>query len=83
MLGAWFSNGFPYVEPFLFAMLLPYTRKNEYKLLKNGMYFAISINGLCLIAVTLSTILVFCPMAVERKYSMFEVARTVDMMEVI
>jgi spore germination protein KB len=83
LLGAYFSYGFPYVELFLFAMLLPYTHQGEYKQLKRGMFAALLLNGFCLIAVTLCTILVFGPMAGERKYSMFEVARTIDMMEVI
>jgi spore germination protein KB len=83
VLGAYFSYGFPYVEVMVFAMLLQYVRTTEYAMLRKSAYFVVLFNGLCLIAVTLSTILVFGPMAGERKYSMFEVARTVDMMEVI
>lgn len=83
LLGAYFSYGFPYVELVLMAMLLPYVRKEDRPHVKKGMYFALFLNGFFLIAVTLSTILVFGPMAGERKYSMFEVARIIDLLEVI
>ncbi|WP_254780987.1 GerAB/ArcD/ProY family transporter [Alteribacillus bidgolensis] len=36
-----------------------------------------------MIAVTLSTIMVFGPIAGERAYSMFEVARTIELYEII
>ncbi|WP_373232712.1 endospore germination permease [Cohnella sp.] len=85
ILGAYFSYGFPYVEIVLMAMLLPYVRreKQSNQNLSKGMYAALFVNGFFLIAVTLSTIMVFGPMAGERLYSMFEVARTVDLLEVI
>lgn len=83
ILGTYFSYGFPYVEIVLMAMLLPYVRKEKLANLSKGMYVALLINGFFLIAVTLSTILVFGPMGGERLYSMFEVARTVDLLEVI
>lgn len=83
LLGAYFSYGFPYVELVLMAMVLPYVRKEGQTNVKKGMYLALLVNGFCLIAVTLCTILVFGPMAGERKYSMFEVARIIDLLEVI
>jgi spore germination protein KB len=83
LLGAYYSYGIPYVGIIPFSMLLPYVRQDQQKLLHIGMYTALLLNGLCLISATLSTILVFGPMAGERKYSMFEVARTVDLLEVI
>lgn len=83
LLGAYFSYGFPYAEVMVFAMLLKYVHTSEYAHLRKSAYFVVLFNGFCLIAVTLSTILVFGPMAGERKYSMFEVARTVDLMEVV
>lgn len=83
ILGAYFSYGFPYVEIVLMAMILPYVRKEKLSNLSKGMHWALLINGFFLIVVTLSTILVFGPMAGDRLYSMFEVARTVDLLEVI
>ncbi|OXM83842.1 GerAB/ArcD/ProY family transporter [Paenibacillus rigui] len=83
LLGAYFAYGFPYVELFLFSMLLPYVNSDEQSMLSKGMYAALLLNGFCLLCVTLTTILTFGPMAAERKYSMFEVAQTVDMMGVI
>lgn len=83
LLGAYFSYGFPFVELVLMSMLLPYVRKEGQTYLKKGMFLALLISGLFLIAVTIATILVFGPMAGERKYSMFEVARIIDLLEVI
>lgn len=83
VLGAYLSYGFPYVEIVLMAMLLPFARREKPANLSKGMYVALLVNGFFLIAVTLCTILVFGPMAGERLYSMFEVARIVDLLEVI
>ncbi len=82
-LGAYFAYGFPYAELVLMAMLLPYVRKEKQGHLHKVMYLALLVNGLFLVAVTLSTILVFGPMSDERRYSMFEVARTVDLLVVV
>ncbi|WP_027085123.1 GerAB/ArcD/ProY family transporter [Cohnella panacarvi] len=82
-LGTYFAYGFPYAELVLIAMLLPYVRKKKQGHLHRGMYLALLVNGLFLIAVTLSTIMVFGPMSEELSYSMFEVARTVDMLVVL
>lgn len=82
-LGTYFAYGFPYAELVLIAMLLPYVRKEKQGHLHKGMYLALLVNGFFLIAVTLSTIMVFGPMSGERRYSMFEVARTVDLLVVI
>jgi spore germination protein KB len=81
LLGAYFSYGFPFSEVIIFSMLLPYVRREEHHLLKKGMFLALLVNGFYLIAVTLSTIMTFGPLAGERAYSMFEVARTIDLYE--
>ncbi|WP_248928239.1 GerAB/ArcD/ProY family transporter [Paenibacillus hamazuiensis] len=83
ILGAYFSYGFPYVELVLMAMLFPYVRREGRPHLARGMFLALYMNAFFLIAVTLCTILVFGPLAGERKYSMFEVARIIDLLEVI
>ncbi len=83
LLGTYFSYGFPYVELGIMTMLLPYVRKEKQRNLSKGMFWALCINGFFLLAVTLSTIMVLGPMAGDRLYSMFEVARTVDLLEVI
>jgi spore germination protein KB len=83
LLGAYFSYGFPYVELILFSMLLPYARRDENRLLKKDMFLALFLNGFFLIAVTISTIMTFGPMAGERVYSMFQVAKTIELYEVI
>ncbi|MBW5445323.1 GerAB/ArcD/ProY family transporter [Cohnella sp. CFH 77786] len=83
LLGAYFSYGFPYAELVLMSMVFPHIRKNERIKIARPLFLALFLNAFYLIAVTLSTILVFGPMAAERMYSMFEVARTVDLLEVI
>ncbi|MGG1516460.1 endospore germination permease [Paenibacillus oryzisoli] len=83
LLGGYFAYGFPYTELILMSMLLPYVRSDERSLVGKRMYISLLLNGFFLLAVTLCTILVFGPMAGERKYSMFEVARIINMLEVI
>jgi spore germination protein KB len=81
LLGGYFSYGFPYVEIFLFSMLLPFVSTNQNKPLKRGLFLALSINALSLITVTLCTIMTYGPIAGERKYSMFQLARTIEFYE--
>ncbi len=83
LLGTYFYFGVPITELVLFSMLLPYVRREENHLLKKSMFTALLINVFFLTAVTLSTILVFGPIAGERAYSMFEVARTIELYEII
>lgn len=83
LLGAYSTFGFPYAEIFLFTMLFPFVRKDQSKILPRKMYLALGLNIMVLIATTVCTILVFGPMAGERKYSMFEVARTIEVQEII
>lgn len=79
--GVYFSFGFPYVEIVLFTMILPYVPTFSKKF---GRRFTSAIlwNAVCLIAATVVTIFVFGPIAGERKYSLFEVARTIDIADV-
>jgi len=83
LLGAYTTYGFPYAELFLFVMIIPYVRADQRKRVPAAMFRAITLNIAILIAVTMCTILVFGPMAGERKYSMFEVARTIEVQEIL
>jgi spore germination protein KB len=82
LLGAYFSYGFPYVELVLFAMILPFAHKEQIKKLNKGMFLALIFNGFCLICVTISSIMLFGPIAGLQKYSMYELARTIEILEV-
>ena len=83
LLGAYTTYGFPYAELFLFGMLIPYVRTDDRKRIPAAMYRALALNIAILIVVTTCTILVFGPMAGDRKYSMFEVARTIEVQEIV
>jgi spore germination protein KB len=83
LLGTYFYFGVPITELILFAMLLPYVRRKENQLLKKGMFLALFVNHIFIIIVTISTIMIFGPVAGEMPYSMFAVARTIEMYEVI
>ncbi|WP_217592498.1 GerAB/ArcD/ProY family transporter [Cohnella sp. GbtcB17] len=80
--GIYFIYGFPYGELALFCMLLPYVRFGDKDRIGAKMTLAVALNAASLLAVTLATVLVFGPIAGERKYSMFEVARTVYVTEI-
>ncbi|GIO41597.1 germination protein GerKB [Paenibacillus apis] len=80
--GAYLSYGFTHAEPVLLALLLPFVRRPARGLPKKlTVTFVIAL--VTLIAVTISTILVFGPLAGERKYSMVEVARVINVQPII
>jgi spore germination protein KB len=80
--GIYFIYGFPYGEIVLFTMIIPYVRLKAGDRAGRKMAFAILLNAVFLILVTVATILTFGPIAGERKYSMFEVARTIEITEI-
>lgn len=82
LLGSYLSYGFPFSEMIVFTMILPHVRKDEYPSLKKGLILALIINAFFLILTVLSTIMVFGPLASDRVYSMFEVARTIELYKV-
>ncbi|MBM7564335.1 GerAB/ArcD/ProY family transporter [Paenibacillus sacheonensis] len=79
--GVYTTYGFPYCEVVLFSMILCYVKafgkRFEFKALQ-----AVLANALSLSGATVVTILVFGPIAGDRKYSLFEVARTVNIIDV-
>jgi len=80
--GIYFIYGFPYGELVLFCMILPYVRARAKERMGSKMALAVMLNAASLIVVTMATVLTFGPIAGERKYSMFEVARTVYITEI-
>jgi spore germination protein (amino acid permease) len=81
--GAFFSYGFPYAEVFLFGMLMPFVRKQKSGPLGRvmGVSLLLSIVTLCLSVVC--TIMLFGPLAPVKKYSLYEVARMIEVQEII
>ncbi|MEK3882649.1 endospore germination permease [Paenibacillus sp. PL2-23] len=81
--GAFFSYGFPYAELFLFAMLLQFVHKTANSELKRKMILALLLNITTLCVSIVCTIMLFGPLAGIKKYSLYELARTVEVQEII
>nr|WP_277345881.1 GerAB/ArcD/ProY family transporter [Paenibacillus sp. HB172176] len=81
--GAVFTFGFPFVEIFLFGMLLQYVNVGERKLIPKSMIIALAASLLTLLLSTISGILVFGDYAADKPYSLFAVARIVEFQEII
>lgn len=81
--GTYLSLGFPYLELVVFAMILPFCRKEKGNLLSKLMVSALVVNIISLLTVTICSIMVLGPLTGMRKYSVFAVARMVDVAEII
>ncbi|MBY9077936.1 endospore germination permease [Paenibacillus sp. HN-1] len=81
--GAYFTAGFPYGEIFLFSMLTPYVRKEDRARFEHGMLYAILANGICFILVTVCAIMVLGPVCGTVKYTLFQIARLIDIQDII
>ncbi|TNJ63147.1 spore gernimation protein [Paenibacillus hemerocallicola] len=81
--GAFFTYGFPYAECFLFVMLLPFVRENSTGEVKRSMNAALILNIFTLCISTVCTIMIFGPLAGVKKYSLYEIARTIEVQEII
>jgi len=80
--GIYFTFGFPYGEIVLFSMILPYVKRKPNDRTGRKMALALLLSSASLLIVTLITLMTFGPLAGERKYSMFEVARTIEVTEI-
>lgn len=74
---------FPYGELILFGMLLPFVKKEKEDHLNKLMFSALFINTLTLLAVVICTIMAFGPVAGERIYSLFQMARLINVGDII
>jgi spore germination protein KB len=83
--GAYFSFGFPFAESVLFAMLLPFAKKNPGKKysLNRWMFIALLLNTLILILSVICVIFVAGPVSGDVKYSLYMVARLIDFQDII
>ncbi len=81
--GAYYTFGFPFVEIFLFGMLLPFTVRKKRRLLPKHMLISLGISTILLCTVTLCSIMVFGAYAAENPYLLFSIARLVEFQEII
>lgn len=83
--GAYFTFGFPFSETSLFAMLLPFVKKNPGQKNKlNGlMHLALLLNIIILILSVICVIFVFGSVVGDIKYSLYMVARQIDFQDII
>lgn len=80
--GAYITYGFPYAELILFSMVLPFVRKDQEPLGK-FMFASLLISGLSLTMVIVCTIMALGPMAGNIKFSLFTLARLIELAEII
>lgn len=80
--GAYIAWGFPYAEIVVFSMLLPFVRKEQESLGK-AMYAAPIFNGFALSSVIVLTIMALGPMSANVKFSVFVLARLIEVREII
>ncbi|MBD2872357.1 GerAB/ArcD/ProY family transporter [Paenibacillus arenilitoris] len=81
--GAYFTFGFPYVEVFLFAMLLPFVKKESSGKLPKTMMAVLVFNIFTLCLSAICSIMIFGPFAGERTYVLFSLARVVEFQEIV
>ena len=75
--GIYFSFGFPFGELFLFSAILPFVRKESRQHAGKWMYAMTALCGILLIVVILITVMTHGPMAGDRKFSLYAVARLI------
>ncbi|CAM4380754.1 spore germination protein KB [Paenibacillus endophyticus] len=81
--GAYFTFGFPYVEVFLFAMLLPFVNNRSASKLPKTMVIALGINIIVLCISTVCSIMIFGSFAGEMTYVLFSLARVVEFEDIV
>ncbi|NOU90598.1 GerAB/ArcD/ProY family transporter [Paenibacillus sp. LMG 31460] len=80
--GAYIAWGFPYAEMILFSMVLPFARPDQEPLGK-FMFVVLLISGISLTLVIVCTIMALGPLAANIKFSLFTLARMIELAEVI
>lgn len=80
--GTYIAWGFPYAELILFSMVLPFVRKDQEPLGK-FMFVVLLISGISLTLVIVCTIMAIGPLAGNVKFSLFTLARMIQLAEVI
>ncbi|KMM39256.1 GerAB/ArcD/ProY family transporter [Guptibacillus hwajinpoensis] len=81
--GAYVGFGFPYMDVMYFAMILPYLQHNCDKPFKRWMYVGLLINGFILATTIVACIMILGPMAMVEKFPIFQLARMIEIGEII
>jgi spore germination protein KB len=81
--GTYFSPGFPFAELFMFAVILPFVRKESRRRAGKWMYRMTAFSGLVLLVVTVLTVITLGPLADARKFSLYAVARLLKIGDVL
>jgi spore germination protein KB len=76
--GVYFSFGFPFGELYLFSALYPFVRKESRPRVGKWMYVMTAVSGFFLLNVVLMTIMTLGPLAADRKFSLYSVARLIQ-----
>ena len=81
--GTYMAIGFPYGEVITFSFLLPFVHKEKRNLLKINMFSALFFHGFLLTVSIICTIMALGPLAGTVKYSLFELARLINIKEIV
>jgi len=81
--GTYMLIGFPYGELILFSFLLPFVRNEKGNSLKKSMFVALFTHGFLLIISILCTIMALGPLAGKLKFSIFQLARLINIRDII
>jgi spore germination protein KB len=83
LLGAYQTVSFPFAEFLLFSMIIPFVNQESKKKLGKLLVFALLFNGLSLVVSVVCTIMVLGPMSGNLPYSLFQLARLVNIADFI
>ncbi|MDQ8733523.1 endospore germination permease [Paenibacillus sp. LHD-38] len=83
MHGTYIVFGFPFAELVTFSMLLPLVSKESEHSLNKYMFIALLSIGILLIASIVCSIMALGPLAGELKFSLFQLARLINVQEII
>ena len=75
--GIYFSFGFPFGELFLFSVILPFVRKDSRRDAGKWLYAMTALSGFLLLIIILITVMTLGPLAGDRKFSLYAVARLI------
>jgi len=75
--GVYFSFGFPFAELFLFSVIIPFVRRENRHHVGKWMYAMTALSGFFLLIVVIITITTLGPLAGDRKFSLYAVARLI------
>jgi spore germination protein KB len=76
--GIYFSFGFPFAELFLFSAIFPFVRTESRPSVGKWMYIMTAVSGFFLLTVVLVSIMTLGPLAGDRKFSLYAVARLIQ-----